>query len=230
MALPDFARTNLDALPAGDLRFLIEHFPEPGRSYEEIAAVMGHLPSTLESMIESDYVRRWIMDQRTLLIEISPFLLFNVMLRHTLPGERTALDRRVINYIANLLSLFVSVDRLYRVHPADEVASEYLVDMIRRIPESDPAERFAIYAHAGNFALFFTGMFPDWIEHRFRFKRRPVNRDYYEQQGGACFNRAGLHPRAGEYRLKDVFLRLALGFGYYSRALNEMRRRFFKKA
>jgi hypothetical protein len=228
MARPDYAKTDNSALTRTDLRFLIEHFPSPGRSYAEIAAVIDQLPTTLESMLESDYVAERILDRRGLLLDVSPFLLFNVLFRRSLPGKRNALERKVINYIANMLSLFVRVDRLYRVRPTDPVTSQHIVDMIQRIPQAATSERFAIYAHIGNFALFLTGMFPDWIEHRFRFKRRLVNRTYYEDQGCAYYHQAGLHPLADQFELHDVFLHLALGFSHYSQALNQMRRNFFE--
>lgn len=228
MARPDYAKTDCSALSSTDLRFLIEHFPSPGRSYAEISTVIDQLPTTLESMLESDYVVERILDRRGLLLDVSPFLLFNVLFRRSLPGRRNALERKVINYIANMLSLFVKIDRLYRIRPSDPVTSEYIVDMIQRIPQAAESERFAIYAHVGNFALFLTGMFPDWIEHRFRFKHRLVNRKYYEDQGAAYYHQAGLHPLADRFELHDVFLRLALGFGHYSQALNQMRRQFFE--
>ncbi len=230
MGRPDFARTDLSALSSEELRFLVEHFPSPGRTYAEIAAVVGQLPTTLESMLESDHVLQRTLDRRGLLLDVSPFLLFNVLLRRTLPGRRSALERKVINYIANLLSLFVKTDRLYRVRPSDVVTQEHIVDMIQRTREADPSECFAIYAHIGNFALFLTGMFPDWIEHRFRVKRRPVDRKYYEDQGAAYYHQAGLHPLAAGFELRDVFLRLALGFSQYGQALNQMRRRFLESA
>ena len=230
MASPDFAKTDSTALTPGDLCFLMEHFPPPGRNYAEIATVIGELPSTLESLLESDYVSERILDQRGFLLDVSPFLFFNVLLRRVLPGRRTALERKVINYIANLLSLFVKVDRLYRIRPNDAVTHKYIVDMINQLPEADSSRRFAIYAHVGNFALFLTGMFPDWIEHRFRFKHRPVDRKYYEDHGGAYYHQAGVHPLADELELQDVFLRLALDFDHYGKALNQMRNRCFESA
>lgn len=227
MPRPDFARTDSVLGPA-DLKFLIDHFPVPGASYEEIAVVTQELPSTIESLLESEYVLQRLLARDALLLGVSPFLLFNVLLRHSLPGKRSALDRKVINYIANLLSLFVNVDRLYRVRPNDPVTAEYLVELIARLQDADASEQFSISAHIGNFSLFLTGMLPDWIEHRFRFKRRSVSRGYYEDQGSAHYHQAGLHPRAGQLELRDVFLRLALGFGQYRRALNEMRYRYLQ--
>ena len=56
MRRPDFARTQLQPLADGDLRFLIESFPRPASSYEEIARILDTLPNTLESVLTSDSV------------------------------------------------------------------------------------------------------------------------------------------------------------------------------
>lgn len=226
MRRPDFAETR-SVLGPNDLKFLIDHFPLPGRDYSEIATVTRQLPSTIESLLESDYVLERILKRDQLLVDVSPFLLFNVLLRHSLPRKRTPLDRRVINYLANLLSLFVKIDRVHRVEPNDPVTYEYLVDMIARLRDADAEEQFSISAHIGNFSLFLTGMLPEWIDHRFRYKHRPTNRDYYESQGSSYYHQASRHRLADELELSDVFLRLALSFGHYSRGLNDMRDRFF---
>lgn len=79
MMLPDFARARLDHLESRDLKFLLENFPVPGRSYDEMVDIIHRLPTTLESLLYSDYVYRAIFDHRKLLLDISPFLLFSVL-------------------------------------------------------------------------------------------------------------------------------------------------------
>jgi hypothetical protein len=222
MARPDFACSNLGALAESDLRFLLEHFPAPGQTYEAIAANLQSMPNTLESWLNSDYVFREIVDRREWLADVSPFLLFNVLLRRSLGPVRTAPERKAVNYIANVLALFVRVDRLYRVQPDDPETQAYIVDMLAEATEADSARQFCIYAHVGNFTLFLTGVFPAWIEHRHRYKRRPVDHSYYTQQGQTYYHQAALHRLARDYGLDDVFMRLALDFDGYARALNHM--------
>jgi hypothetical protein len=219
---PDFARCELSALGQSDLRFLLERFPAPGQTYEAIAANLRALPNTLESMLESDYVFHEIVDRREWLADISPFLLFNVLLRRSLGRVRTAPERKTVNYIANVLALFVRADRLYRVQPNDAETQEYIVDMLADAAQADSVRQFCIYAHVGNFTLFLTGVFPAWIDHRHRYRRRPVDRSYYTQQGQTNYHQAALHHLAREYDLEDVFMRLALDFEGYVWALNHM--------
>lgn len=221
---PDFACTDVSALTGGDLRFLIDNFPGPGGSYEEIARLVHELPTTVESMLDSDFVLDRILASRELLLDISPFLLFNVMLRRTLGGRRTKDERSIINYLANLLSLFIRTERMQRVAADDQHTHGYLVSMIEEAEEADPRRKFLIYAHIGNFALFLTGMFPEWIEHRHRYGRRTVNRKFYSDFGRTYFDMAAGHPLAEEYRLDSVFFRLALMFDDYQQAMNRMAR------
>jgi hypothetical protein len=226
MSRPDFAYTDVTRLADGDLKFLVENFPQPGRSYEEIAQLIHQLPTTLESMLDSDFVFDKILGQRRFLIDISPFLLFNVLLRRILTGERTAKERGVINYLANLLSLFVRTDRLYRVQQYDQETHENFVELIEEATYGDSRRQFLVYAHIGNYALFLTGLFPEWIEYRHRYQRRPVSPAFYTDLGRAYFERAAAHALAREYRLNEVFFRLAFMFDHYKSALNQLANRY----
>ncbi len=221
---PDFAQVGLQPLAHPDLRFLMENFPEPGRSYEDIAQVIDRIPTTLESMLDSEFVFQKILEERTILLDVSPFLFFNVLLRRSVGAPRSRLDRKVINYIANLLALFVKTDRLYRVQRRDTETYEYIVDMIAEAARADLRRQFLVYSHIGNYTLWLTGLFPAWIEHRHRFKRRPVDESFYTNSGRAYFERASSHPLAREYELEEVFFRLAMMFDHYKKALNRLAR------
>ena len=226
MKRPDFARCDLSRLADRDLRFIAEKFPAPGANYEDIARCIDNLPSTLESILNSDFLFQKVCGQSKLLLEVSPFLLFNVLLRHSLTDHRQRLDRKIINYLANLLSLFVRTDRLFRVHPDDPLSSEYLVDLISESTQADSERQFLIYTHIGNYSLFVTGLFPRWIEHRQRFQRRPVGSDFYVNFGRTYFRQAAGHRLAQELALDEVFFRLAMLFDSYRGALNQIAKNY----
>ncbi len=219
MRKPDFARTELQPLADGDLRFLIDSFPEPASSYEEIARILHTLPNTLESMLTSASVVEKVIYDRERLLRISPFLLFNVLLRQVLSDHRRPAERRVVNYLANLMALFVSTHRLYRIDSADREAYGYLVDMIAEAAGADRRRRFLVHAHVGNYSLFMTGLFGVYLEERFKNGRRTVNGDYYADLGSASYSQASALPPAQEYELTEVFVRLALTFDSYRGAL-----------
>ncbi|MGH9879754.1 MAG: hypothetical protein ACRD5H_19165, partial [Nitrososphaerales archaeon] len=166
-----------------DLKFIVENFPCPAVSYEEIGRLIHHLPNTLESLLNSEYLFDKIIDQNHLILDISPFLLFSVLLRRSLRGQRTSGDRKIINYIANLLSVFVRANRVHRVEPDDEEARKHLFELVQEAQYADPRKQFLIYSHIGNYALFITGLFPEWIEHRFRYGKQTVDIQYYVDFG-----------------------------------------------
>ena len=76
MPAPDFARTDFSGLTDRDVQFLIENFPKPGRSYEEIAALIHELPPALESRLNSQSLFDRICDPSERILQISPFLFF----------------------------------------------------------------------------------------------------------------------------------------------------------
>jgi len=222
MRKPDFARTELTPLDDVDLRFLIDSFPQPAESYEEIARVLDELPNTLESALTSESIVQRVIFDRDKLLRISPFLLFNVLLRQVLDDHRRPAERRVVNYLANLMALFVTQHRLYRIDSADAEAYGYLVDMIQQAVDADRQRRFLVHAHVGNFSLFMTGMFGAYLEERFKHGRRTVGSDYYADLGSASFSQASALPPAQEFHLTEVFVRLALTFDTYRRALGNI--------
>lgn len=222
MTRPDFAWADTSRLTDDDVLFLIESFPEPARSYEGIARILEELPNTLESALTSRSVVEKVIHDRDKLLRISPFLLFNVLLRQVLDHREGRVERRVINYLANLLAIFVASHRLYRVEEVDAEDREYLVDLLEEAMDADDRRRFMVHAHVGNYALYLSGVFEKWIESRHRYGRRPVDTGYYADLGSASFGQAATLPPAKEYELTDVFVRLSLMFDPYRTALSRL--------
>jgi hypothetical protein len=223
---PDIVARGLEQLTDRDLRFLVENFPQPVNGYAEMAAMLKALPSTAESMLDAEYVHRKIFESRGVLLEVSPFLLFNVLLRRCMARPRTATDRAVINYLANLLSLFVRTDRVYRPESGDSRSYEYFVDLMAEAQRAEERRQFILYAHVGNYALYLTGIFPDWLEDRHRNKRRPLDASYYADMGRTGYRDAASSRLAKAYELDDIFMRLALLFDHYRERLNMLAREY----
>ncbi|NKF22307.1 hypothetical protein [Solimonas marina] len=227
MQAPDFAQVSAQALTPRDLVFLFEHFPVPGIDAVEAAQRVIERPSTLDSMLEADYVFDAIHDRQTLWLEVSPQLFFNVMLRHCLPsGPRESGERQAIHYLANLLGLFTHAERLYRVTRNDADAYQYLVDLVAAASQAGPERGFLVHSHIGNFAMFTAGIRAEWVEHRHRYKRRPVTVEYYCKMGCSYYFRASRHPLASEFGVQQVFRELAERFGYYRDGLANMARTY----
>ena len=226
MPKPDFACIDHNRLADRDLQFLIENWPKAGRSYEEIAELLHRVPASLEPLLNSESLFNKICDARQLILEISPFLFFSVLLRRSLIDRRILGDPKVINYIANMLSLFVKTDRLYRIQRHDEQISQYLTDMVIEAQNANSRRQFIIYAHIGNYSLYLTGIFPQAIEYRHRYKNRPVNMQFYIDFGREYYAHASAHTMACEYQLEEVFFRLSIMFEVYQNALNHLAKQY----
>ncbi|MEW6167709.1 MAG: hypothetical protein AB1651_08420 [Pseudomonadota bacterium] len=222
MQAPDFARVGVPPFDEKDLKFLFAHFPVAGIDPERAVQLVHERPTTLESLLESEYVFAALQDQSTMWLEVSPRLFFDVLLRRALPGKRHAQERQTIHYLANLLGLFTRTERLYSVQPDEEQRFQYLVDLVQEAAQAGSERGFVVHTHIGNYALFLAGLCRDWIDARHRYKRRPVDLQYYCRMGQSYYFTASRHRLADQLGLRDVFRDLAARFHYYRDGLERM--------
>jgi hypothetical protein len=87
-------------------------------------------------------------------------------------------DPQIVAYVAHLLTEFCDVEQLFKIRDA---AGRNLTDVGEMLAESDPVfgpapsfdrER-EVRKHIGDYTLFFTGMFPESVNH-FRLRRNRV--------------------------------------------------------
>jgi len=85
-------------------------------------------------------------------------------------------DPQIVAYVAHLLAEFCDAEQLFKIHNAE---GQPLADVGEMLVESNPVfgpapsfdrER-QVRKHIGDYALFFTGMFPESINH-FRLRRQ----------------------------------------------------------
>jgi hypothetical protein len=226
MRTPDIADFKEPMLAERDLLFLFEHFPQRGVDAIEAVRRVHKMPSTLESLLESDYVRQAIQDRTVAWLDVSPRLFFNILLRQALPNRRSAEERRAIHYLANVLSLFVHTERLHRVEAGDPRRYEYIVDLVTDAADAGPERQFLVHCHIGNYALFLSGLHAVAIEHRHRYRRRPVSLDYYRFTGRAFYATAAQNWRAARFGLTDALQQLSRRFDYYRGGLARIAEKF----
>ena len=226
MHQPDFAQTSPRFLPNEDLAFILARFPGRTSDSETMATTLRDADSTLETMLDSGFVAEAVLENDDLLLDISPALLFQVLLRQTLNDRRSPIERQVVNYLANLLNLFVHSDRVERPIASQEISSAYLVELIETATRVTSPQRFEIEVHIGNYALFLAGIYGRWIEHRHRYHKRLVGTDFYRSFGRSYYHQAAAHPLAHRLGLHGVLTRLSEGFDHYVDALNELSRRY----
>jgi len=143
-----------------------------------------------------------------------------VMVRHALTrlGED---DRLVADYLASLMLHFGLRDRAWRVGESDDQIYSTLVDLAADVNDRDGRRSFLVRTHLGNYALWVSGFFPDYIEHR-RWRRGGPDLDYYEEMGRRGFQLAADHRLAENHGLATLYATAAERFGLLRAALNDV--------
>ncbi|MFL5575253.1 MAG: hypothetical protein ACJ79S_04725 [Gemmatimonadaceae bacterium] len=166
-------------------------------------------PRLLAAVFESPYGAR-----------VSLPLFAYVVVRHALRrvGEH---DRVLADYAASVLMHFGLRDAATRVGEADDEVYTTLADLLRDVESADGRRGFLVRAHLGNYALWLSGLFPDYIESR-RWRRGGPDLDYYEEMGRRGFQLAAGHRLASENGLAPLYAAAAERFALLRVALNSV--------
>jgi hypothetical protein len=143
-----------------------------------------------------------------------------VMVRHALRrlGED---DRRLADYVAAVLMHFGMRDNAHRVSAADDQVYDSLGALMADVDDPDVRRSFRVRTHLGNYALWLSGLFPDYIEHR-KWRRGGPDLDYYEEMGRRGYQLAAGHRLADEHGIATLFATAAERFGLLRAALNDV--------
>ncbi|MDX1389090.1 MAG: hypothetical protein R3344_07865 [Acidobacteriota bacterium] len=169
-------------------------------------------PLLAEALLEGDGVS-------TIPLEVISY----VLLRRSLLDAGVD-DRLLADYVTSLFLRFGHPGRSNRIAPYDDREYGYLVDILEELTGAEGRRAFLLRAHLGNLALWLSGLFPDWIDHRVR-RRGGPGLDYYEEMGRTGFALAADDPHARP-ALDDMFRAAAGHFVPMRRALNEFSDRF----
>src|SRR4029453_17068389 len=122
----------------------------------------------------------------------APFPLFAyVVVRHALRDVGEG-DRMLADYVASILLHFGLGGRAGRVAESDDEVYTTLAELAGALESADAPRSFLVRAHLGNYALWMSGVFPDYIELR-RWRRGGPDLDYYEEMGRRGFTLAADH-------------------------------------
>jgi hypothetical protein len=143
-----------------------------------------------------------------------------VMVRHALRrlGEG---DRLLADYLSALVVHFGTRDRAVRVGESDDQIYAALTDLLSDVNDPDARRSFLVRAHLGNYALWLSGIFPDYVEQR-RWNRGGPQLEYYEEMGRRGFQLAAEHRLAEEHGLAPLYAAAADRFGLLRLALNSL--------
>jgi len=178
----------------------------------------------LDSILDDERLPGALLDSRFGAYASLPLFLY-VMVRHTLvqAGEG---DRVVSDYLAAVLLSFGVRGRADRVSEGDDEIYGTLASLLKDVNDGDARRAFLVRAHLGNYALWVSGIFPDYIEQR-KWRRGGPDLGYFEELGKRGFELAAEHRIAEQHGLADVYGCIAARFGLFRVALNSISDRLF---
>lgn len=143
-----------------------------------------------------------------------------VVVRHALRDVGEG-DRLMADYVASILLHFGLGARATRVGDADDETYSTLAELSAAVESADAPRGLLVRAHLGNYALWLSGVFPDYIETR-RWRRGGPDLGYYEEMGRRGFTLAADHRLAAEHGLTTLFAAVAVRFPILRQALNNI--------
>jgi hypothetical protein len=198
-----------------------------------IARGSGEALETAETTLRDRGIDHLLDDPRLLsaLLEArqgahASFALFAyVMVRHALrtAGED---DRTLADYVASIMVHFGKRDRALRIAEADDQTYDTVAALLGDVEDGDAQRAFLVRAHLGSYALWLSGLFPDFIETR-RWRRGGPDLDYYEEMGRRGFQLAAAHRLAAQHGMTALFAEAAEKFAVLRLALNSVSDRLF---
>ena len=141
-----------------------------------------------------------------------------VIVRHALRGAGEQ-DRTLADYVASILVHFGMRDRALRIGDADDQTYDTVAALLGDADDGDAQRAFLVRAHLGSYALWLSGLFPDFIETR-RWRRGGPDLDYYEDMGRRGFQLAAAHRLAAQHGMTTLFAEAAEKFAVLRLALN----------
>ena len=157
-------------------------------------------------------------------IAVRPDVVYYVLVRHALL-EGGLSEVVVADYVASMLMAFGRAGRAYQVSDGGEVNYRYLVDLMRDLAAADRREAFLIRTHMGNYSLWLTGLFPDFVERRVHRRGAPPLA-YYEDVGRAGYRDASRSPEATALGMEEHLRAVGEHFSGVRLALNRISDRY----
>jgi hypothetical protein len=157
-------------------------------------------------------------------VNAPPALIFYALVRQMLL-EGGIESRDVADFTASLLMAFGRSPRAYRISDNDAEEYRYLVDMVDKLYTASQREAFLLRTHMGDFSLWMSGLFPDYLEARMRRKGGPPI-DYYERMGSTGYRMASESPQAGTLGVQQLYKDVARDFTGVREALNRVSDRY----
>ena len=156
--------------------------------------------------------------------------LFAGLTEHTFINQLGVADPQLTDYLSNMLSRFIHLDALYRLHNAvgrklEEVA-EMMIEAEALPPEG--RTRREVHRHIGDFTLFWTGVYPEALNRL----RSVLSKDHfidYCEQGKRSYYIASTFADEPYRDEAPVLRRLSERFEMCAFGLSQLRKEWERK-
>ncbi len=153
-------------------------------------------------------------------VNAPPALIFYVLVRQALLEGGIA-NRSVADYATTLVIRFGQGGRAYRVTEDSGDEYHYLTDIVLELDAANGRDSLLLSAHLGNYALWISGLFPQYVSARRQRRGAPPLR-YYEEMGTTGFRMAAETSEASKLGMDELFREVADHFRGVRVALNRV--------
>ncbi len=143
-----------------------------------------------------------------------------VVVRHALRAAGEG-DAMLADFVAAILIEYGQRDAATRISQSDDQTYDTLAELSGDVDDPDARRAFLVRAHLGNYALWLSGLFPDYIESR-RWRRGGPDLEYFEEMGRRGYKLAADHRMAEQLGLAALFGLAADRFALLRIALNNV--------
>jgi hypothetical protein len=106
---------------------------------------------------------------------------FAALTEHTFQVELGVADPPLIDYLSDLLTRFVRMDSIFRLRDIVGRRLEEVADMLMEAEQCEDRPRSEFHRHIGDFTLFWTGVYPEFLKKLRSYDRKDAVIDYQEQ-------------------------------------------------
>ncbi len=148
------------------------------------------------------------------LVVTTPQEYFRDLLSEALNRQQVAVNPDTEFYLVNLLSQFLSSDRLFTHHEGDSRDTEPLALMLAKAMDSPRETQIRTLRELGDVSLYMSGFFTDSLS------RLPVDLNYYVQMGGSAYGKIAELCRGAN--LATLYAELSEKFRAFVEVLSEI--------
>jgi hypothetical protein len=135
-------------------------------------------------------------------------------------------DPPLIDYISDMLLRFVRFDALYKIRSLSGRRIGEIAEMLAEAEARVGDARREVHRHIGDFTLFWTGVFPEALQHRRGVMQMDFFVDYCTQGKRAYHIASTIESSRSHYAPCEVLERLSREFEMCAYGLREVRRQW----